>query len=67
MSKQIQQFHELILRDSALKEKLKAATDQASLAKLAVEVGTELGYSFTYKEVERYINQNLLTLMRQFS
>ena len=67
MSKQIQQFHELILQDPALKEKLKAATDQASLARLAVEVGTELGYSFTHKEAERYINQNIFTLMRQFS
>jgi hypothetical protein len=67
VSKQIQQFHALVLQNPALKAKLRAATDQASLVKLAVEVGKELGYSFTHQEVERYINQNLLTLMRQFS
>jgi hypothetical protein len=64
---QVQEFHAFVLENPALREKLKSATDQQSFVKLAVEVGTDLGFSFTHKEVERYINQNLLTLMRQFS
>ncbi|BAU06029.1 hypothetical protein NIES592_22560 [Fischerella major NIES-592] len=63
---QLKQFHQLVLQDSSLKERLRLATDQASLVSIAVQLGTELGYSFTYQEVEAYIDQNILTLMRQF-
>lgn len=67
MSKQIEEFHQLIIQDSSLKEKLKQSSDQESFVKLAVKLGEEQGYSFTPREVEAYINRNMLTLMRQFS
>jgi hypothetical protein len=67
VSQQVKQFHYLLLQDAALKERLKAATDRASLVELTVQLGTELGYNFTYQEVEHYINQNQLLLMMQFS
>lgn len=67
MSQQVKQFHYLLLQDVALKERLRAATDRASLVELIVQLGTELEYNFTYQEVELYINQNQLLLMMQFS
>ncbi|NJO93805.1 MAG: Nif11 family protein [Hydrococcus sp. RM1_1_31] len=67
VSQQVKQFHYLLLQDVALKERLRAATDRASLVELIVQLGTELEYNFTYQEVELYINQNQLLLMMQFS
>lgn len=67
MSKKIEEFHQLVIQDSSLKERLKQSSDQESFVKLAVQLGEEKGYSFTPREVEAYINQNMLTLMIQFS
>jgi len=67
VSKDIEQFHQLIVQNSLLKEKLKQSVDQASFLKLAVQLGEENGYSFTLSEAEAYVNRNMLTLMRQFS
>ncbi len=67
MSKEIEEFHQLVIQDSSLKERLKQSADQASFVKLAVQLGEEQGYSFTSREVEAYINRNMLTLMMQFS
>lgn len=67
MSKEIEQFHQLVIKDSALKERLKQSSDQESFVKLAVQLGEERGYSFTPSEVEAYVNRNMLTLMMQFS
>lgn len=67
MSKKIEEFHQLIIQDSSLKERLKQSSDQQSFVKLAVQLGEEKGYNFTPREVEAYINRNMLTLMRQFS
>lgn len=65
-SHQLKQFHQLVLQDSSLKDRLRVATDQASLVSIAVQLGSELGYNFTYQEVKAYIEQNILILMRQF-
>lgn len=65
-SHQLKHFHQLVLQDSSLKARLRVATDQASLVSIAVQLGSELGYSFTYQEVKAYIEQNILILMRQF-
>ncbi|MBW4509152.1 MAG: Nif11-like leader peptide family natural product precursor [Scytonematopsis contorta HA4267-MV1] len=67
MSKQVKQFHQLIIQNPSLVEKLKKAPDRKSFIKLLVQMGTEYGYSFTNREVEVYIAQNFLTLMKQFS
>ncbi|BBD63803.1 nitrogen fixation protein [Nostoc commune NIES-4072] len=67
MSKQVKQFHELISQNPSLVEKLKSASDRDNFVELTVQLGAEYGYSFTSTEVEVYINQNMLTLMRQFS
>jgi hypothetical protein len=67
VSHQVKQFHYTILQDAVLKERLRAATDRASLVELTVQLGAELGYNFTRQEVEVYINKNRLLLMMQFS
>lgn len=67
MSKQVEQFHKLVLRDQLLKERLKRAVDRPSFVKLAVELGQEHGYSFTHQDVETYVDRNMLLLMSQFA
>ncbi|MBD2500264.1 Nif11 family protein [Anabaena azotica] len=63
---QLKKFHQLVLQDSSLKERLRVATDEASLVSIAVQLGNELGYNFTYQEVKSYIDKNIFILMRQF-
>ena len=67
MSKQVEQFHKLVLRDQLLKERLKQAIDRPSFVHLVVQIGQEHGYSFTHKEVEVYVDRNMLVLMSQFA
>lgn len=67
MSKQVEQFHKLVLRDQLLKERLKSAVDRPSFVHLAVQLGQEHGYSFTHRDVEVYVDRNMLILMSQFS
>ncbi|BCL33707.1 Nif11-like leader peptide family natural product precursor [Nostoc sp. MS1] len=67
MSKQVKDFHEMISQNPTLVEKLKTASDRENFVELTVQLGAEYGYSFTSTEVEVYINQNMLILMRQFS
>jgi Nif11 domain len=67
VSQQVEQFHKLVLHNHSLKARLKTASDFTSFVHLTVTLGQEYGYSFTTKEVERYVNQNMLTLMQQFS
>ncbi len=43
-------FYTELLQNPVLQERLQAATDTESLAKLAVELGQEKGYSFTKDE-----------------
>jgi Nif11 domain len=67
VSKQVEQFHKLVLRDQVLKERLKQANDRPSFVDLVVQIGQEHGYSFTHKEVEVYVDRNMLVLMSQFA
>ncbi len=67
MSKQVEQFHKLVLRDQLLKERLKRAADRPSFVNLAVQLGEEHGYNFTHHDVEAYVDRNMLILMSQFS
>jgi hypothetical protein len=53
MSKEnLETFQKAVLKSTLLQEKLKAALDRESLIKLAVELGTQNGYSFTAEEVD---------------
>ncbi|MGV0027515.1 Nif11-like leader peptide family natural product precursor [Phormidesmis priestleyi] len=67
VSKQVEQFHKLVLRNRVLTERLKAAVDRPSFVHLAVQIGKENGYSFTTQEVEKYVDRHFLLLMSQFS
>jgi hypothetical protein len=67
VSQQVEQFHQLVLQNHSLRSQLKAAGDLTSLVQMTVQLGKAHGYSFTPQEVERYINQNRLALMLQFS
>lgn len=68
MSKGVEQFYqEVVSNDSAVQERLKAATDLSSLAQLSVELGAEKGYNFTAEEVEAVLNQEIATAKSQMS
>jgi hypothetical protein len=67
VSNQVAQFHQLVLQNQALVEQLRAAVDFRSFVQLTVQLGKEHGYSFTHREVEIYVNRNMITLMKQFS
>ena len=67
MSNQVAQFHQQVLQNRALVEQLKMAGDFKSFVHLTVKLGKEQGYNFTQREVETYVNRNMITLMRQFS
>ena len=45
------QFYAELLQEPALQQRLQAATDPESLAKLVVELGCKKGYSFATEEV----------------
>ena len=47
----LEQFYTEVLKDLALQERLKAATNLQSLSELAVELGKEKGYSFPKEDV----------------
>jgi len=66
VSKEVEQFHQLVLQDPSLKERLKQSGDRESFLNLAVELGKQNGYSFTYSEAKAYISQNLLAIAQQF-
>lgn len=66
MTKEIEQFHQLVLQDPSLKDRLKQSGDRESFLNLAVELGKQNGYSFTYNEAKAYISQNLLAIAQQF-
>jgi Nif11 domain len=67
MSKQVEQFHKLVLQNHSLKQRLKETADRPAFVSLAVKLGKEHGYSFTSEEVEAYVDRHMLTLMSQFS
>jgi hypothetical protein len=53
MSKEnLETFQKAFLKSTLLQEKLKTAFDRESFIKLAVELGTQNGYSFTAEEVD---------------
>ncbi|MBD2033940.1 Nif11-like leader peptide family natural product precursor [Leptolyngbya sp. FACHB-321] len=56
MAKTLEQFNQVILRDSTIQEQLKVSTDQVGFAKLMVELGAEKGYSFTTADVEEQLS-----------
>ena len=48
----IELFQKFILQDVALQDKLKEAIDLESFAKLAVQLGRQVGYHFTVEDVK---------------
>ncbi len=46
----VNQFHQVVLQDSVLKQQLQAITDKESLVNLAVQLGQQQGYHFTSEE-----------------
>lgn len=53
----LQQFYERVLEDPTLQERVREATDQESLVKLAVQLGQENGYDFTEEEVRQRLDE----------
>jgi predicted ribosomally synthesized peptide with nif11-like leader len=46
-----EQFRQLVLRDKALQQQLRGATERDGLVALAQQLGAERGYSFTSEDV----------------
>jgi len=57
-TEQMQQFLQAIRQDGSLQERMRTAPDQASIARLAVELGAEHGYHFTATEVEEWMGEH---------
>lgn len=49
-SNSMEQFYQELLKSPELQAKLKQASDPESLCQLAVQVGNEMGYSFTIEQ-----------------
>ncbi len=49
-SNSMEQFYQELLKSPELQAKLKQASDPESLCQLAVQVGQEMGYSFTIEQ-----------------
>ena len=50
-SNSLEQFYQELLKSPELQAKLKQASDPESLCQLAVQLGDEMGYSFTIEQV----------------
>ncbi len=50
-SNSLEQFYQELLKSPELQAKLKEASDPESLCQLAVQLGEEMGYSFTIEQV----------------
>ena len=50
-SNSMEQFYQELLKSPELQAKLKQASDPESLCQLAVQLGNEMGYSFTIEQV----------------
>ena len=61
----LEHFYQEALKDQALQEQLRTATDRDSMAALAVELGKEKGYSFTTEEVQAYIDESTMSPPQQ--
>jgi hypothetical protein len=46
----LEQFYPQLLKSPELQAKLKSATDPESLCQMAVQLGKEMGYSFTIEQ-----------------
>ena len=57
ISKGLEQFMQLVMEDQTVQERVREATDQESLIRLAVELGQENGYDFTAEEVRQQIEE----------
>jgi hypothetical protein len=49
-SNSLEQFYQELLKSPQLQAKLKEASDPESLCQLAVQLGNEMGYSFTIEQ-----------------
>jgi len=49
-SNSLEQFYQELLKSPELQAKLKEASDPESLCQLAVQLGNEMGYSFTIEQ-----------------
>ena len=49
-SNSMEQFYQELLKSPELQAKLKQASDPESLCQLAVQLGNEMGYSFTIEQ-----------------
>lgn len=53
----LEQFYQRVLEDPALQERVREATDQESLVRLAVQLGQENRYDFTAEEVRQQLEE----------
>lgn len=57
MTQSLEQFRQRVLQDSNLSEQFKTVSNPDEFANLAVQLGQQLGYSFTADEVKKAIAQ----------
>ncbi len=52
----VEQFYQQVVQNPALQARLTAATDEAAVLNLAVELGQEHGLTFTVSEVKAWLD-----------
>ncbi len=52
----LEQFRQLVLRDSAVQQQLRATPDRTAFIELMVSLGRESGYGFTAQEVDEALH-----------
>lgn len=60
----LEQFSQIAEDDPSIQKSLEATTESKSLINLAVELGSERGFSFTAKEVETYYREESIKAQR---
>lgn len=58
MTKSLEKFRQQVLQDPILAEQFKAIQSPDEFANLAVQLGQQLGYSFTAEEVKAALTQD---------
>lgn len=62
----LEQFRQLVLEDSALQEKLRETPDLKAFLDLTLQLGNDLGYSFTVEDIEFVIKQSRLAWLQRW-
>jgi len=62
----LEQFRQRVLEDSALQEKLRETPDMKTFLDLTLQLGNDLGYSFTVEDLEHVMKESRLAWLQRW-